>query len=108
VLLLGESGVGKSSLLTRFVSDSFDEHHSATVGVDFSVKLLSLPQGRCVKLTVWDTAGACWQSLLLLLRVMWLCHPALRGRHYIIAAGQEKFRALTSTFYRGAQGVVLV
>jgi len=83
LLLMGDSGTGKSSLLLRFTEDRFmgEDVHTATIGVDFKVKLLTLgdmqpPQK--VKLTIWDTAG------------------------------QERFRTLTSSYYRGTQGVILV
>lgn len=77
ILLVGDSGVGKTCLLTRFTSDQYDGNVDATVGVDFGTKQL-LIEDTDVKLTVWDTAG------------------------------QERFRTLTSTFYRGAAGVIYV
>jgi Ras-related protein Rab-18 len=76
ILLIGNSGVGKSSLLLRFTAGKFDDL-APTIGVDFKVKMLSM-QGKRLKLTIWDTAG------------------------------QERFRTLTSSYYRGAQGIILV
>ncbi|XP_022144607.1 ras-related protein RABC2a-like [Momordica charantia] len=76
VLLIGDSGVGKSSLLLSFISTSA-ENLAPTIGVDFKIKLLKVG-GKRLKLTIWDTAG------------------------------QERFRTLTSSYYRGAQGIVLV
>ena len=56
LLTLGEVGVGKTSLSTRFMKDVFSENYLATIGVDFYAKEFVLPS--CVlKLTVWDTAG---------------------------------------------------
>ncbi|XP_050387766.1 ras-related protein RABC2a-like [Argentina anserina] len=55
ILLAGDSGVGKSSLLLSFVSD-FVEDLSPTIGVDFKIKQLSV-DGKRLKLTIWDTAG---------------------------------------------------
>jgi Ras-related protein Rab-18 len=86
ILLIGDSGTGKSSLLLRFTDDTFlEEEMSATIGVDFKVHFLSLPKSHAtilnsdrMKLSIWDTAG------------------------------QERFRTLTSSYYRGAQGVILV
>jgi Ras-related protein Rab-18 len=79
ILLIGDSGTGKSSLLLRFTDDTFlEEEMSATIGVDFKVKFIQLPDNKRIKLTIWDTAG------------------------------QERFRTLTSSYYRGAQGVILV
>ncbi|KAK6292909.1 ras-related protein Rab-18-like [Coregonus clupeaformis] len=77
ILIIGESGVGKSSLLLRFTDDTFDPELSATIGVDFKVKTISV-DGNKAKLAIWDTAG------------------------------QERFRTLTPSYYRGAQGVILV
>jgi len=77
ILIIGESGVGKSSLLLRFTDDTFDPEQPATIGVDFKVKTLSV-DGNRAKLAIWDTAG------------------------------QERFRTLTPSYYRGAQGVILV
>ncbi|XP_010525612.1 PREDICTED: ras-related protein RABC2a-like [Tarenaya hassleriana] len=55
ILLVGDSGVGKTSLLMSFVSGSARDL-SPTVGVDFKIKLLDVGQKR-LKLTIWDTAG---------------------------------------------------
>ncbi|KAL9228096.1 hypothetical protein vseg_003710 [Gypsophila vaccaria] len=76
ILLIGDSGVGKSSLLVTLISDHLDDL-PPTIGVDFKIKMLTVG-GKKLKLTIWDTAG------------------------------QEKFRTLTSSYYRGAQGIVLV
>ncbi|CAF1356811.1 unnamed protein product [Adineta ricciae] len=56
ILIIGESGVGKSSLLLRFTDDRFDVEMAATIGVDFKVKQLTV-DGNRVKLAIWDTAG---------------------------------------------------
>lgn len=76
ILLVGDSGVGKSSLLLRFATGGFEEL-VPTIGVDFKAKVVH-QGGKTVKLTIWDTAG------------------------------QERFRTLTSSYYRGAQGIILV
>ncbi|KAA3455170.1 ras-related protein RABC2a-like isoform X1 [Gossypium australe] len=76
ILLIGDSSVGKSSMLLSFISASAEDL-APTIGVDFKVKLLSVG-GKRLKLTIWDTAG------------------------------QEKFRTLTSSYYRGSQGIILV
>ncbi|XP_050249992.1 ras-related protein RABC2a-like isoform X3 [Quercus robur] len=75
VLLIGDSGVGKSSLLLSFISN-FVHDLSPTIGVDFKIKLLTIG-GKRLKLTIWDTAG------------------------------QERFGTLTSSYYRGAHGIIL-
>ncbi|XP_016480269.1 ras-related protein RABC2a [Nicotiana tabacum] len=76
ILLIGDSGVGKSSLLVSFISNAVDDL-APTIGVDFKIKTLTVG-GKRLKLTIWDTAG------------------------------QERFRTLTSSYYRGAQGIILV
>ncbi|CAI9260110.1 unnamed protein product [Lactuca saligna] len=76
LLMIGDSGVGKSSLLLSFTSDTFEEL-SPTIGVDFKVKHVTIG-GKKLKLAIWDTAG------------------------------QERFRTLTSSYYRGAQGIIMV
>lgn len=77
ILIIGDSGVGKSCLMLRFTDDTFNERQLATIGVDFKVKYLK-ENGKRLKLAVWDTAG------------------------------QERFRTLTASYYRGAQGIILV
>ncbi|OIV89899.1 hypothetical protein TanjilG_14037 [Lupinus angustifolius] len=54
VLLVGDSGVGKSSLLFSFISEAVPDSLSPTIGVDFKVKLYTIG-GKGVKLTIWDT-----------------------------------------------------
>ncbi|XP_057415566.1 ras-related protein RABC1-like [Lotus japonicus] len=76
LLMIGDSGVGKSSLLLSFTSDEFQDM-SPTIGVDFKVKYVAIG-GKKLKLAIWDTAG------------------------------QERFRTLTSSYYRGAQGIIMV
>ncbi|KAL8227061.1 hypothetical protein R6Q57_016893 [Mikania cordata] len=77
ILLIGDSGVGKSSLLVSFISNTVDDLAPTIAGVDFKIKQLTVA-GKRLKLTIWDTAG------------------------------QERFRTLTSSYYRGAQGIILV
>ncbi|KAL5217982.1 hypothetical protein ABZP36_018666 [Zizania latifolia] len=78
ILLIGDSAVGKSSLLVSFVSAShIDDDIAPTIGVDFKIKFLTV-NGKKLKLTIWDTAG------------------------------QERFRTITSSYYRGAHGIILV
>jgi Ras-related protein Rab-1A len=76
LLMIGDSGVGKSSLLLRFSDDKYREMDSSTIGVDFKVKLVEVENKR-VKLQIWDTAG------------------------------QEKYRTITSSYYRNAQGIIV-
>jgi Ras-related protein Rab-1A len=56
IVIIGNSAVGKSSLLMRFTDDSFSETHLATIGVDFRFRTLEI-DGKIAKLQIWDTAG---------------------------------------------------
>ncbi|XP_070505864.1 ras-related protein Rab-18-B-like [Chironomus tepperi] len=56
ILVIGESGVGKSSLMLRFTDDKFDPNEQPTIGVDFKVKNLDI-DGQRIYLQIWDTAG---------------------------------------------------
>jgi Ras-related protein Rab-1A len=77
LLLIGDSGVGKSCLLLRFADDTYTESYISTIGVDFKIRSIEL-EGKTVKLQIWDTAG------------------------------QERFRTITSSYYRGAHGIIIV
>ncbi|SCU78111.1 LAME_0A03334g1_1 [Lachancea meyersii CBS 8951] len=56
ILLVGDSGVGKSCLLVRFVEDKFSPSFITTIGIDFKIKTVDI-NGKKVKLQLWDTAG---------------------------------------------------
>jgi Ras-related protein Rab-1A len=56
VMLLGDGGVGKSSLMLRFTDDQFIEQHMSTLGVDYKNRGVMI-NGRAVNLQIWDTAG---------------------------------------------------
>lgn len=56
LVIIGNSGVGKSSVLLRFSDDQFNESYITTIGVDFRFKTLNV-DGKNVKLQIWDTAG---------------------------------------------------
>ena len=77
LLLIGNSAVGKSSLLLRFSDNIFNESFLPTIGVDFKIRTFDL-SNKTVKLQIWDTAG------------------------------QERFKTITSSYYKGAHGIILV
>ncbi|XP_029959304.1 ras-related protein Rab-25-like [Salarias fasciatus] len=77
VVLIGESGVGKSNLLSRFTKNEFNHDSRTTIGVEFSTRTVHL-NGCTIKAQIWDTAGL------------------------------ERYRAITSAYYRGAVGALLV
>ncbi|XP_070828864.1 ras-related protein Rab-8B-like isoform X2 [Chaetodon trifascialis] len=56
LLLIGDSGVGKTCLLFRFSEDSFNTTFISTIGIDFKIRTIEL-DGKRVKLQIWDTAG---------------------------------------------------
>jgi Ras-related protein Rab-1A len=77
VLLIGDVGIGKTSLILRYIDNIFNDQGENTITADMKEKTLSL-SGKDVKLQIWDTAG------------------------------QERFRTITSSYYRGANGIMVV
>lgn len=78
VILTGPAAVGKTSLLQRFVHDTFKEDYSLTIGVDFLSKKVELEDNESARLTIWDIGG------------------------------QKRFEFMRSKFYNGANGALLV
>jgi Ras-related protein Rab-8A len=56
LLIIGESGVGKTCLLLQFTEGSFTTNHLTTIGIDFKIKIINLEEKQ-IKLQIWDTAG---------------------------------------------------
>ncbi|KAK2719364.1 ras-related protein Rab-11B-like [Artemia franciscana] len=77
VLLIGDSGVGKSNLLSRFTRNEFNLESKSTIGVEFATRSIQV-DGKTIKVQIWDTAG------------------------------REIYRTITSAYYPGAVGALLV
>ena len=78
VVLLGEQGVGKTSIITRYISNKFSEFILNTSTASYATKKLELDKNQKIKFQIWDTAG------------------------------QEKFRSLAKIFYQNASTIILV
>lgn len=95
LVLVGESAVGKSNLLSRYTRDAFNAESISTVGVEFATKIVTM-HDRKVRAQIWDTAG---QERMKIPDIL-LCIP-----HPVLVAG---FRSITTAYYRGALGAMLV
>lgn len=81
IIIIGNTGSGKSSLLLRYTRDIFNSYYEPTIGVDFGTKQIDIPYNGehiPIKLQIWDTAG------------------------------QERFDTITKSYYRNTCGVVIV
>lgn len=78
IVLVGDSGVGKSNLLSRFTRNTFTTDEKSTIGVEFATRIVPMVDQKKIKAQIWDTAG------------------------------QERYRAITNAYYRGALGAMLV
>ena len=77
LILIGSSGVGKSSILQRYIQKIFNAEYTCTIGVDFFMKTINI-RDKSIKLQLWDTAGT------------------------------EKFKSITTGYYRGANAAFVV
>jgi Ras-related protein Rab-1A len=80
ILIIGDSGTGKSSILLRFTDNQYDESYISTIGVDFRIRTMEFEVGgvsKIVKFQIWDTAG------------------------------QERFRSIVASYYRGCVGIFI-
>lgn len=57
LLVIGDLGVGKTSIIKRYVHQNFSPHYRATIGVDFALKVLNWDAETVVRLQLWDIAG---------------------------------------------------
>lgn len=77
ILTIGESGVGKTCIISRFTKNDFSLNHLATIAIDFKLKRINV-RDKTIKLQIWDTAG------------------------------QERFNTLTTGFFKGSDGILVV
>lgn len=78
IILVGDTSVGKTSLVNRFMGFEFQENYQCTINADFKIKSLTIDQSTGAELTIWDTCG------------------------------QERYRSITRQYFRDAHGVILV
>ena len=86
IVIIGDSGVGKSSIINQYVNNFFSESYISTIGVDFMIKDIPITEvfntidlkNKKIRLQIWDTAG------------------------------QERFRTITTSYYRNVDGIILV
>uniref|UniRef100_A0A669EKC7 Ras-related protein Rab n=1 Tax=Oreochromis niloticus TaxID=8128 RepID=A0A669EKC7_ORENI len=78
VLVIGDLGVGKTSIIKRYVHQIFSQHYRATIGVDFALKVLQWDSNTVIRLQLWDIAG------------------------------QERYGNMTRVYYREAVGALVV
>ncbi|XP_062309616.1 ras-related protein Rab-38 [Osmerus eperlanus] len=78
VLVIGDLGVGKTSIIKRYVHQIFSQHYRATIGVDFALKVLQWDSETVIRLQLWDIAG------------------------------QERYGNMTRVYYREALGALVV
>lgn len=78
IILIGEPGVGKTAIMSRFITNEFKNMYQSTLGVEFKTKDLYIDNTACARLNVWDTCG------------------------------QERFRAITRQYFKNSHGVLLV
>lgn len=79
IIIVGDSAVGKSNFLFRFIDDKFSRNYQSTVGIDTKSKIFTLPKlKKNVKLQIWDTAG------------------------------QERYMSINKIFFQKVQGIILM
>ena len=78
LVLLGDSGVGKTNLISRYIHNAFQQDTKATIGVEFFCKTFKVNNNKVIKIEIWDTAG------------------------------QERYKSITSVYYKGAKGAFIV
>lgn len=77
LVIIGDSGVGKTGIMNRYLHNTFNEHSKSTIGVEFGTKKTTIDNS-VIRAQIWDTAG------------------------------QEKYKSITSAYYKGAKAAVIV
>ena len=62
--MIGDLGVGKTSIIKRYVHQIFSQHYRATIGVDFALKVMNMDDNTVVRLQLWDIAGTTFRFQL--------------------------------------------
>ena len=78
VILIGDSGVGKTSIMAKFIDGNFENNKKCTINVEFKTKNLKIDKDLYAKLTIFDTAG------------------------------QERYRAITKNYFKDSHGIILI
>ena len=78
LILIGDSGVGKTSLLGRYMDEAFIPNKPCTLSADFKIKSITIDQFTSAEITIWDTCG------------------------------QEKYRSMTKQYFKDAHGIILM
>ncbi|XP_044914108.1 ras-related protein Rab-32 isoform X1 [Felis catus] len=112
VLVIGELGVGKTSIIKRYVHQLFSQHYRATIGVDFALKVLNWDSRTLVRLQLWDIAGK-WPAAASvesrrLTQVATRKGTWLGGPQWDHDNGQERFGNMTRVYYKEAVGAFVV
>ncbi|KAJ0088877.1 hypothetical protein Patl1_31935 [Pistacia atlantica] len=103
LLLIGDSGVGKSCLLLRFSDGSFTTSFITTIGIDFKIRTIEL-DGKRIKLQIWDTAG---QERFRTITTGQCCVSIVSLREDQTYMHNFNF-CVSAAYYRGAMGILLV
>lgn len=98
VIVIGDTATGKTSLLNRWLTDRYDPSNPPTVGTEFSTKTYRC-NNKVVKIQLWDTGNTS-------LSPPGFPHSNASNSSFI--AGQERYRAVTRQYYRGALGAIVV
>ena len=110
LVLVGDSGVGKSNLISRFTRNEFNMDQKSTIGVEFATRSLevSFCRNSCVFLSlhyISSCSKLLWVSVHVYQRQV--DGKVVKAQIWDMA-GQERYRAITSAYYRGAAGALLV